>query len=88
MILGWTIKEFFSSFIEHSFRIVFLRPALFCANIMDERKYYGVQQKNTEINNENLQILEGFRLLEDDFMTAMFQENKKAAELLLNILLK
>ena len=55
---------------------------------MDERKYYGVQQKNTEINNENLQILEGFRLLEDDFMTAMFQENKKAAELLLNILLK
>ena len=35
-----------------------------------------------------MQILAGFRLLDDDFMTMVFQENIEAARLLLNILLK
>lgn len=44
--------------------------------------------KELQFNEEDLQILEGFRLLDDDFMTMVFQENKEAAQLLLNILLK
>lgn len=44
--------------------------------------------RELQINKEDLQILEGFRLLDDDFMTMVFQENKEATELLLNILLK
>ena len=44
--------------------------------------------REIEINEENLQILEGFRLLDDDFMTMVFQENKEATGLLLNILLE
>ncbi len=44
--------------------------------------------RELQINKEDIQILENFRLLDDDFMTVVFQENKKAAELLLNILLK
>ena len=39
-------------------------------------------------NEEDLQILAGFRLLDDDFMTMVFQENIEATRLLLNILLK
>ena len=34
---------------------------------------------------EDLRILEGFRLLDDDFMTMVFEENIEATELLLNI---
>lgn len=44
--------------------------------------------KELQFNEEDLQILKGFRLLDDDFMTMVFQENKEAAQLLLNILLK
>lgn len=44
--------------------------------------------RELQINKEDLQILEGFRLLDDYFMTMVFQENKEATELLLNILLK
>lgn len=41
-----------------------------------------------QMNKEDLQILDGFRLLDDDFMRMVFQENKEATGLLLNILLK
>lgn len=44
--------------------------------------------RELQINKEDIQILENFRLLDDGFMMAVFQENKKAAGLLLNILLK
>ena len=37
---------------------------------------------------EDLRILEGFRLLDDDFMTMVFEENIEATELLLNIILE
>ena len=44
--------------------------------------------KDLQFYEEDLQILEGFRLLDDDFMTIVFQENKEAVQLLLNILLE
>ena len=37
---------------------------------------------------EDLRLLEGFRLLDDDFMTMVFDENIEATELLLNIILE
>ena len=41
-----------------------------------------------EMNKEDLQILEGFRLLDDDFMRMVFQENKEATGLLLQTVKK
>ncbi|MCI9059608.1 MAG: hypothetical protein HFH52_07505 [Lachnospiraceae bacterium] len=36
---------------------------------------------------ENLELLEGFTLLDDEFMTIVFDRNTEATELLLNIIL-
>lgn len=49
---------------------------------MGKRK--TVEQKHEEM----LQRIRGFRLLDDDFMTKCFEENKEATELVLRIVLE
>ena len=44
-------------------------------------------QSKNEITEENLKMLAGFRLLDDDFMTMVFDRNIEATELVLNIIL-
>ena len=39
-------------------------------------------------SKEDLQVLKGLRLLDDDFMTVVFEQNIKATELLLKIILR
>ena len=41
-----------------------------------------------QFGEDTIRILEGFRLLDDDFMTAVFEENIEATQLLLNIILE
>ena len=41
-----------------------------------------------QFREDTIRILEGFRLLDDDFMTAVFEENIEATQLLLNIILE
>lgn len=43
---------------------------------------------NREMTEENLKMLAGFRLLDDDFMTIVFDRNIEATELVLNIILE
>lgn len=38
---------------------------------------------NREMTEENLKMLAGFRLLDDDFMTIVFDRNIEATELVL-----
>lgn len=44
-------------------------------------------QSKNENTEENLKMLAGFRLLDDDFMTMVFDRNIEATELVLNIIL-
>ena len=39
-------------------------------------------------SKEDLQVLKGLRLLDDDFMTVVFEQNIEATELLLKIILR
>lgn len=48
------------------------------------RKIKTIEQKHEEI----LQRIQGFRLLDDDFMTKCFEENREATELILCIILE
>lgn len=43
---------------------------------------------NSEMTDENLKMLAGFRLLDDDFMTIVFDRNVEATELILNVILE
>lgn len=44
-------------------------------------------KRNNEVTEENLKMLAGFRLLDDDFMTVVFDRNIEATELVLNVIL-
>ena len=44
-------------------------------------------KRKNENTKENLKMLAGFRLLDDDFMTMVFDRNTEATELVLNIIL-
>ena len=44
-------------------------------------------KRETVLTEENLKMLAGFRLLDDDFMTVVFDRNTEATELVLNIIL-
>lgn len=45
------------------------------------------QEKKGKITEENLQMIADFRLMDDDFMTAVFERNSKAIERVLNVIL-
>lgn len=47
---------------------------------MDQCKRKKWQQE------ENMKMLAGFRLLDDDFMTVVFDRNNEATELVLNVI--
>ena len=54
--------------------------------------YYSFEKmtdmkRETVLTEENLKMLAGFRLLDDDFMTVVFDRNTEATELVLNIIL-
>lgn len=45
------------------------------------------EDKIVKSRKENIKMLAGFRLLDDDFMTVVFDRNIEAIELVLNIIL-
>lgn|GEM_PF-4057688 len=46
------------------------------------------EDKIVKSRKENIKMLAGFRLLDDDFMTVVFDRNIGATELVLNIILE
>lgn len=45
------------------------------------------ENRKNKMMEESLKMLAGFRLLDDDFMTVVFDRNIEATELILNIIL-
>ncbi len=45
-------------------------------------------KEKSQMTEENLKMLAGFRLLDDDFMTVVFDRNIEATELVLNVILE
>ena len=45
------------------------------------------EDKIVKSRKENIKMLAGLRLLDDDFMTVVFERNIEATELVLNIIL-
>lgn len=52
-----------------------------------EKNHLGKRKTVEQKHEEMLQRIRGFRLLDDDFMTKCFEENKEATELVLRIVL-
>ena len=53
-----------------------------------EKNHLGKRKTVEQKHEEMLQRIRGFRLLDDDFMTKCFEENKEATELVLRIVLE
>lgn len=53
-----------------------------------EKNHLGKRKTVAQKHEEMLQRIRGFRLLDDDFMTKCFEENKEATELVLRIVLE
>lgn len=53
-----------------------------------EKNHLGKRKTVEQKHEEMLQRIRGFRLLDDDFMTRCFEENKEATELVLRIVLE